>query len=331
MRGSTNGPLLEVRDLRTYFQTREALVKAVDGVSFTVDRGEVLGIVGESGSGKSVTAMSILQLVDKPAGRIAGGEILLDGRNLLELSEQQMRLVRGDQIAMILQDPMASLDPVFTVDAQIAETMRAHEAGDSDTISRRIIELLRMVQISAPEARARSYPHQLSGGIRQRIVAAIAISCGASLLIADEPTTALDVTIQWQFLETLKELQRETNMGMIFITHDLGIVANICDRVAVMYAGRIVEMADVRTLFAAPQHPYTRALLASVPKLADRRKRLTAISGQPPDPGQKPPGCPFHPRCPSRVGEICDTEYPPAMRLDDGGHTVSCWLHQESA
>ena len=331
MRGSTNGPLLEVRDLRTYFQTREALVKAVDGVSFTVDRGEVLGIVGESGSGKSVTAMSILQLVDKPAGRIAGGEILLDGRNLLELNEQQMRLVRGDQIAMILQDPMASLDPVFTVDAQIAETMRAHEAGDSDTISRRIIELLRMVQISAPEARARSYPHQLSGGIRQRIVAAIAISCGASLLIADEPTTALDVTIQWQFLETLKELQRETNMGMIFITHDLGIVANICDRVAVMYAGRIVEMADVRTLFAAPQHPYTRALLASVPKLADRRKRLTAISGQPPDPGQKPPGCPFHPRCPSRVGEICDTEYPPAMRLDDGGHTVSCWLHQESA
>lgn len=330
MTGSTSGPLLEVRDLRTHFQTRDALVKAVDGVSFTVDRGEVLGIVGESGSGKSVTAMSILQLVAKPAGRIVGGEILLDGRNLLELSEREMRSVRGEQIAMILQDPMASLDPVFTVEAQIAETMRAHGVGDSDTISQRVIELLKLVQISAPDARAQSYPHQLSGGIRQRIVAAIAISCGASLLIADEPTTALDVTIQWQFLDTLKRLQREADIGMIFITHDLGVVANVCDRVAVMYAGRIVEMADVKTLFAAPEHPYTRALLESLPKLAERRERLPAISGQPPDPGQKPPGCPFNPRCPSRIGEICDTEYPPTVRLDEGGHTVNCWLHEES-
>lgn len=324
---SGTSPLLEVRGLKTYFETRNALVKAVDGVDFTVDRGEVLGIVGESGSGKSVTAMSILQLVQKPAGRIVAGEVLFEGRDLLKLNEREMRAVRGSQISMILQDPMASLDPLFSVETQIAETMRAHRVAEEGGLRQRVLDLLRMVQISAPEARARSYPHQLSGGIRQRVVAAIAMSCGASLLIADEPTTALDVTIQRQFLHTLKQLQHEANFGMIFITHDLGIVANTCDRVAVMYAGRIVEMADVRTLFAHPQHPYTRALLESVPRLTQQRTRLTAIAGQPPDPGRKPPGCPFHPRCPSRLGEICETEYPPASSVDGPGHTVSCWLH----
>jgi oligopeptide/dipeptide ABC transporter ATP-binding protein len=322
--------LLEVRDLRTYFHTREAVVKAVDGVSFHVNRGEILGIVGESGSGKSVTASSILRLVDEPAGRIVGGEILLEGRDLLSLSDREMQRVRGRQISMILQDPMASLDPVFTVDSQLAETMRAHRvAGEGQPMRERVVELLRMVQIPAPEARARAYPHQLSGGLRQRVVAAIAISCESSLLIADEPTTALDVTIQRQFLDMLCDLQRRTNMGMILITHDLGIVANTCDRVVVMYAGRIVETADVHTLFARPSHPYTRALLDSVPRLNERRRRLTAIAGQPPDAARKPSGCPFHPRCPSRL-EICDREYPPSFAVDEPGHTAACWLHEVS-
>jgi oligopeptide/dipeptide ABC transporter ATP-binding protein len=323
--------LLEVNDLKTYFHTREALVKAVDGVSFHVDRGEILGIVGESGSGKSVTAASILRLVDEPAGRIEGGEILLEGRNLLSLSEREMQRVRGRRISMILQDPMASLDPVFTVESQLAETMRAHgvTAQEGQRLHERVMDLLRMVQIPAPEARARAYPHQLSGGLRQRVVAAIAISCESSLLIADEPTTALDVTIQRQFLDMLCDLQRRTNMGMILITHDLGIVANTCDRVVVMYAGRIVETADVHTLFARPSHPYTKALLDSVPRLNERRRRLTAIAGQPPDAAHTPPGCPFHPRCPSRL-EICDQEYPPLVAVGEPSHTAACWLHEVS-
>ena len=323
--------LLEVNDLKTYFHTREAVVKAVDGVSFHVDRGEILGIVGESGSGKSVTASSILRLVDEPAGRIVGGEILLEGRNLLSLSEREMQRVRGRRISMILQDPMASLDPVFTVESQLAETMRAHRVAGQEgrRLHERVVDLLRMVQIPAPGARARVYPHQLSGGLRQRVVAAIAISCESSLLIADEPTTALDVTIQRQFLDMLCDLQRRTNMGMILITHDLGIVANTCDRVVVMYAGRIVETADVYTLFARPSHPYTKALLDSVPRLNERRRRLTAIAGQPPDAARIPPGCPFHPRCPSRL-EVCDKEYPPLVAVDEPGHTAACWLHEVS-
>jgi oligopeptide/dipeptide ABC transporter ATP-binding protein len=303
-------------------------VKAVDGVSFSLRRGEILGIVGESGSGKSVTAMSILRLVDQPAGRIVGGEILLEGRDLLALDEREMGDVRGRRISMILQDPMASLDPVFTVESQLAETMRAHHIGrDDSAIHDRVLQLLRLVQIPAPEMRARVFPHQLSGGMRQRVVAAIALSCESGLLIADEPTTALDVTIQRQFLDLLVELQRRTNMGMILITHDLGIVAHTCDRVAVMYAGRIVETSDVRTLFAHPRHPYTAALLSSVPRVGERRRRLTTIAGQPPDPAQKPSGCPFHPRCTSRM-ERCELEYPPLRLVGEGGQTVACWLQE---
>jgi oligopeptide/dipeptide ABC transporter ATP-binding protein len=324
-------PLLEVRDLKTYFYTREAVVKAVDGVSFSVNRGEVLGIVGESGSGKSITSLSILRLIDPPAGRIVGGEVLFEDRDLLKASEHEMESVRGRQISMILQDPLASLDPVFTVKSQIEETMRTHQiVKEGRSMYERVLELLRMVRIPAPESRARAYPHQLSGGLRQRVVAAIAMSCESSLLIADEPTTALDVTIQRQFLDMLLDLQRRTNMGMILITHDLGIVAHSCDRVAVMYAGRIVESADVRTLFARPRHPYTAALLSSVPRLGIRNRRLTAITGQPPDAAHRPPGCPFHPRCPSRMA-ICEAEYPPLVRAGGTEQTVACWLEGASA
>jgi len=291
-------PLLEVRDLRTYIYTRRGIVKAVDGASFSVHAGETLGIVGESGSGKSMSCLSILRLVPEPGGRIVGGEIVFDGQNLLTKSAEEMRQLRGSRIAMILQDPMASLNPAMTVGEQIAETLALHRGLRGRALDDRVLELLRQVKISDPERRVHAYPHQMSGGIRQRVAGAIAISCQPSLLIADEPTTSLDVTIQAQYLRLLKEIQRETNLALVFVTHDLGIVAKLCDRVAVMYAGRIVETGRTRDIFNQPRHPYTIGLLNCLPTLSRGRAPLTAIEGQPPDLASVPPGCSFAPRCP---------------------------------
>jgi len=317
--------LLEVRHLSThYVSARGARVtRAVDDVSLTVGEGETLGIVGESGSGKTTLALSLLRLLP-PAARIVSGEIWFEGEDLLTKSHREMRRVRGKRIAMILQDPLASLNPLFTVGDQVAEPLRVHEGASRGSAWAQARELLRAVRIAAPETRAREYPHQLSGGMRQRIVGAIAISCGPRLLIADEPTTSLDLTIQAQYLQLLRDLQRDRGLAMIFITHNLGIVARMCDHVAVMYAGRLVEAGPVVRIFSSPAHPYTQALLESIPRMADGRKRLTAIDGQPPDPVALPPGCAFHPRCP-KVLERCRKEAPPEVRVA-ASHTSRCWL-----
>jgi oligopeptide/dipeptide ABC transporter ATP-binding protein len=317
--------LLEVRHLSThYVSARGARVtRAVDDVSLTVGEGETLGIVGESGSGKTTLALSLLRLLP-PAARIVSGEIRFEGEDLLTKSPGEMRRVRGKRIAMILQDPLASLNPLFTVGDQVAEPLRVHEGASRGRAWARARELLRAVRIAAPETRVREYPHQLSGGMRQRIVGAIAISCGPRLLIADEPTTSLDLTIQAQYLRLLRDLQRDRGLAMIFITHNLGIVARMCDHVAVMYAGRLVEAGPVARIFSSAAHPYTQALLESIPRMADGRKRLTAIDGQPPDPVALPPGCAFHPRCP-KVMERCRTEAPPEVRVA-ASHTSRCWL-----
>jgi peptide/nickel transport system ATP-binding protein len=317
-------PLLEVADLRTWFFTRDGIVRAVDGVSFHVMPGETLAIVGESGCGKSVTALSILRLVAAPPGRIVSGMIALGGRNLLDLTEAEMRDVRGNDISMIFQEPMTSLNPVLSIGRQIAETLTLHQGLDRKVALDKAVEMLRLVHIPEPERRIQQYPHQLSGGMRQRIVGAIAISCEPKLLIADEPTTSLDVTIQAQYLNLLRELQREYGLALIFITHNLGIVAHMCDRVAVMYAGRLVEIGPVRRIFDAPAHPYTGALLESIPRLADARARLTAIDGQPPDLAALPGGCAFHPRCP-KVEERCRREAPADVAVAED-HRARCWL-----
>jgi peptide/nickel transport system ATP-binding protein len=314
--------LLEVRDLRTYIYTRRGVVKAVDGATFSVRRGETLGIVGESGSGKSMTCLSILRLVPEPGGRIVGGEIRFDGENLLTKSPDEMRRLRGSRIAMILQDPMASLNPAMTVGEQIAETLALHRGLRGRALDQRVIELLRQVKISDPERRVHAYPHQMSGGIRQRVAGAIAISCQPSLLIADEPTTSLDVTIQSQYLRLLKEIQRETNLALVFVTHDLGIVAKLCDRVAVMYAGRIVELGKTRDIFNRPRHPYAVGLLDCLPTLRRGREPLTAIEGQPPDLAHVPEGCSFAPRCPMAEPRCSETR-PPLEPLD-AEHLVAC-------
>ena len=317
--------LLEVRHLSThYVSARGARVtRAVDDVSLTVGEGETLGIVGESGSGKTTLALSLLRLLP-PAARIVSGEIWFEGEDLLTKSHREMRRVRGKRIAMILQDPLASLNPLFTVGDQVAEPLRVHEGASRGSAWARARELLRAVRIAAPETRVREYPHQLSGGMRQRIVGAIAISCGPRLLIADEPTTSLDLTIQAQYLQLLRDLQRDRGLSMIFITHNLGIVARMCDHVAVMYAGRLVEAGPVARIFSSAAHPYTQALLESIPRMADGRKRLTAIDGQPPDPVALPPGCAFHPRCP-KVLDRCRKEAPPEVRVA-ASHTSRCWL-----
>jgi peptide/nickel transport system ATP-binding protein len=314
--------LLDVRDLRTYIYTRRGVVKAVDGATFSVRRGETLGIVGESGSGKSMSCLSILRLVPEPGGRIVGGEIIFDGEDLLAKSAEEMRALRGSRVAMILQDPMASLNPALTVGEQIAETLRLHRGLRGSALDERVVELLRQVKISDPERRVHAYPHQMSGGIRQRVAGAIAISCGPSLLIADEPTTSLDVTIQAQYLRLLKDIQRETNLALVFVTHDLGIVAKLCDRVAVMYAGRIVETGTTRQIFNQPRHPYTIGLLNCLPTLKRGREPLAAIDGQPPDLAHVPPGCAFSPRCPL-VEPACLVERP---RLEpiESGHLAAC-------
>jgi peptide/nickel transport system ATP-binding protein len=321
--------LLEVRDLRTYIYTRRGVVKAVDGASFSVGRGETLGIVGESGSGKSMTCLSILRLVPEPGGRIVGGEIVFDGEDLLGKRPEEMRRLRGAQIAMILQDPMASLNPALTVGEQIAEALRLHRGLRGRRLDDRIVELLRQVRISDPERRIHAYPHQMSGGIRQRVAGAIAISCRPSLLIADEPTTSLDVTIQAQYLRLLKEIQRETDLALIFVTHDLGIVAKLCDRVAVMYAGRIVEMGTTREIFDRPRHPYTIGLLSCLPTLRRGREPLAAIEGQPPDLASVPSGCAFAPRCPMAEPRCEETR--PSLDAIASDHLVACLRAGETA
>ena len=315
---------LEVKNLKTHFFTRSGVVKAVDGVSFQVAEGETLGIVGESGSGKSITCLSLLRLVPPPAGRIVSGEILLNGEDLLLKSIKEMRKIRGAEISMILQDPMTSLNPVFTIGNQLAEPIMIHQGLDRKSAWEKAKEMLARVKIPLPEIRVGEYPHQMSGGMRQRIVGAMALSCQPKLLIADEPTTALDVTIQAQFLQLLQDIQKEFNLALIVVTHDFGIVAKICDRVAVMYAGKMVETAPIREIFDHPRHPYTRALMSSLPKLDKNLKRLPSIKGQPPDLGNLPPGCSFAPRC-SEVKNICRLEVPPESRPAEG-HTLSCWL-----
>ena len=305
--------LLQVKNLHTYFQTREGLVCAVDGVSFYLDRGELLGLVGESGCGKSITALSIMRLV-APPGKIVAGEILFDGRDLLKLSNAEMRDVRGNDVAMIFQDPMTSLNPVFTVGEQIAEALRLHRKLSRKAARAAAVDAMREVSIPDPELRVNDYPHQLSGGMRQRVMIAMALACDPKVLIADEPTTALDVTIQAQILELLNNLRRTRDLAVLLITHDLGVVAEVADRVAVMYTGKIVEASPVDELFARPKHPYTEGLLRSVPKLTAkdvaRKTRLQTIEGTVPRPTALPPGCHFEPRCPYRMPRCREEEIP---------------------
>ena len=318
--------VLEVRDLRTYFVTRWGVVKAVDGVSFNLRRGETLGIVGESGSGKSVTTLSIMRLVPSPPGHIVGGQVLLEGDDILQLSEGEMEQVRGSRIGMVLQDPMTALNPVFDIEDQVGEALKIHKGLGGEALKDTVIDMLRKVRIPAPDVRIKDYPHQLSGGMRQRVVGAIGISCDPAVLIADEPTTSLDATIQAQYLRLLRELQESTGVGIIFITHDFGIVAKMCDRVAVMYAGRIVEQGDVRQIFNNPSHPYTEALIQSVPKMEVKEERLYSIPGQPPALWDLPGGCSFAPRC-RYVHDKCMEEYPPHFTVDEG-QRAACWLRE---
>jgi oligopeptide/dipeptide ABC transporter ATP-binding protein len=318
-------PVLQVSDLQTHFLSfgGTRVVKAVDRVSFTLREGETLGLVGESGSGKTTTCLSIVGLLP-PAARIVGGRVVFEGEDLTRKSQRELRRIRGRRIAVILQDPMASLNPLFTIFRQVAEPAYFHQHLRGSTLRSRVQHLLRAVRIPSPEWRAREYPHQMSGGMRQRIVGAIALAGGPSLVIADEPTTNLDVTIQAQYLDLLKDIQRDTGVALIFVTHNLGIVAKMCDRVAVMYGGKIVEQAPVRELFDAPKHPYTRALLGSVPKLGSKEP-LYSIPGQPPNLATLPPGCSFHPRCPE-VMSRCATEEPRDVHLGNGS-IARCWLH----
>jgi oligopeptide/dipeptide ABC transporter ATP-binding protein len=326
----SDAPLLELRGLSTHYVSARGtrVVRAVDEVSLTLAPGSTLGIVGESGSGKSTLALTILRLLP-PAAKIVAGQILFEGLDLLTKSDAEMRRVRGKRIAMILQDPMASLNPLFTIGDQVSEPLRVHEGVGRRSAWSRATDLLKSVRIPAPAARVREYPHQMSGGMRQRIVGAIAISCAPRLLIADEPTTSLDLTIQAQYLNLLRDLQREHQLALIFITHNLGIVAKMCDQVAVMYAGRLVEWGPVTRIFDAPAHPYTRALLESIPRMGDGRERLTAIEGQPPDLAAPPGGCAFHPRCPQAMSR-CREEAPPETVLGPS-HTVRCWLNVPAA
>ncbi|HEV2762425.1 MAG TPA: ABC transporter ATP-binding protein [Pyrinomonadaceae bacterium] len=321
--------LLEVKNLQTQFPTRAGLVKAVDGVSFYLDEGELLGLVGESGCGKSITALSVLRLIGG-SGRIAGGEIWFDGENLLAASEERMREIRGDDIAMIFQDPMTSLNPVYTVGEQIAEALRLHRGMSRGQAKEAAIAAMREVAIPDPARRANDYPHQLSGGMRQRVMIAMALACDPKLLIADEPTTALDVTIQAQILELLDELRKTRRLAVLLITHDLGVVAEVADRVAVMYTGRIVEESPVEELFARPKHPYTEGLLQSVPKLTQaevgKAERLSTIEGTVPKPTDLPPGCHFAPRCPHRMPRCTEGERIPFYELE-GGVRVRCVLY----
>lgn len=321
-------PVLEVKDLQTYFKTDAGIVKAVDGVSFTIHEGETLGIVGESGSGKSVTNLSIMRLIPSPPGKIVGGQVLFEGVDILKLSEAEMRNIRGDKISMIFQDPMTSLNPFLRISTQMIETIRLHNPGVTKKEAlERSIEMLKLVGIPSPERRINSYPHQFSGGMRQRVMIAQALSCDAQVLLADEPTTALDVTIQAQILELIAKLNAQMGTAVILVTHDLGVVAGMCDKVCVMYAGRIVETASTEELYAKPSHPYTEGLIKSVPRMdtANKNERLFSIEGQPPNVIDLPPCCPFHPRC-QKAMEVCRHAYPPVKDLGNA-HEVSCWLY----
>jgi oligopeptide/dipeptide ABC transporter ATP-binding protein len=315
-------PLLEIRNLQTFFFTPAGLVKAINGVDLHIDTGETLALVGESGCGKSMTALSLLRLVPEP-GKIVGGDIVFAGRDLLRMPVEEMRRVRGNRIGMVFQEPMTSLNPVFRVGEQIAEVLRLHQGHERPRAAKEAVALLGQVGLPAPADRARDYPHQLSGGMRQRVMIAMALACNPQLLIADEPTTALDVTIQAQIMELLARSKAERGMATLLITHDLGIVAQHADRVAIMYAGLIMESAKVTELFADPRHPYTKGLLSSVPKLGEKRRRLTPIEGTVPAPGALPEGCPFLERCPEAFAP-CRGELPPLRELAPG-HRVRCW------
>ena len=332
-RASSGELALDVKDLQTWFYTRQGIVKAVDGVSFNLRKGETLGIVGESGCGKSITALSVMRLVPDPPGRIIGGQVTLDGRDLLDLDEAEMRLVRGNDISMIFQEPMTSLNPVLTIGYQIAEALILHRDMSRQQALVRAVEMLDMMRIPEAAQRAREYPHQLSGGMRQRAMIAMALACNPKVLIADEPTTALDVTIQAQILDLIVSLQQELGTAVILITHDLGVVAETTQRIIVMYAGRKVEEADVVPLFSNPMHPYTHGLMASVPRLAimsgadiDATERLEEIPGIVPPLNNLPPGCAFAPRC-RYADDRCRAEYPPYQEKQPG-HWAACW-HSE--
>jgi oligopeptide/dipeptide ABC transporter ATP-binding protein len=321
---TTNGPLLEIRNLKTFFDVRGGVLKAVDDVSIVIDAGETLGLVGESACGKSVTASSVMRLIPIPPGRIAGGEILFEGTDLLKLRESEMRKIRGKSISMIFQEPMTSLNPVFPVGDQVSEVITLHEKLSARKARDRVIEAFRLVRIPAPESRINDYPHQMSGGMRQRVMIAMALACNPRLMIADEPTTALDVTIQAQILELMNQLKTETGASILFITHDLGVIAEMAQKVAVMYAGKIMEVADVDTLFADPKHPYTVGLMSSIPVLGigKRRQRLSTIPGVVPSLFSLGEGCLFHDRCVD-VFEPCDRVAPPMVGFGNG-HIVRC-------
>ncbi|WP_409291348.1 ABC transporter ATP-binding protein [Peribacillus sp. SCS-37] len=323
---SLNKPIIEVKELKTSFRTDEAEIPVVNGISFHINPGEILGIVGESGCGKSVTSLSIMGLVPSPSGKVEG-EILFKGENLADAPESRMRKIRGNDIAMIFQEPMTSLNPVFTIGEQLIESIRIHRKWNKKMAEARAVEMLRLVGLPRAEDLIREYPHQLSGGMRQRVMIAMAMICDPALLIADEPTTALDVTIQAQILELMKKLNKETETAIMMITHDLGVVAEICERVAVMYSGRIVEEADVRTIFQDPKHPYTIGLIQSVPDMRDKKERLYSIPGNVPKPGAAKPGCPFAPRC-AHAMEKCVTKTPSLKSLNDG-QKVRCWLYED--
>ena len=322
----TSEVILRIEDLKTWFNTDDGIVKAVDGVSFVLRRGETLGLVGESGCGKSVTNLSIMRLIPSPPGRIMGGRALLDGQNIFTMSEADIRRMRGNRISMIFQDPMTSLNPFLRVSTQMTETIRLHQRLSRAAARAKAVEMLKMVGIPNPVGRVDAYPHQFSGGMRQRVMIAMALSCNPEVLIADEPSTALDVTIQAQILELIKDLSVKLGTAVVLITHDLGVVAGMCDNVCVMYAGRIVEKATVDALYSDPKHPYTQGLIRSVPRL-DRagRQRLFSIEGQPPNLIDLPDACVFHPRC-AHAMEVCRKRYPPESSLD--GRSVRCWLYE---
>jgi len=324
---SQTNTLLEVKDLKTYFYTEHGVIPSVNGVSFHVKKGETIGIVGESGCGKSVTSLSLLQLVSEP-GKIVGGEILFNGKDLIKYSNKMMRKIRGNKISMIFQEPLTSLNPVFTIGWQVSESIRLHQNVDKKKAKEFAIKMLAKVGISEAKKVYSSFPHQLSGGMRQRVMIAMALSCNPQLLIADEPTTALDVTIQAQIIKLMKELSHEFNTSIIMITHDLGVVAEMVDRVIVMYAGQIVEQNNVFELFKNPKHPYTKGLLNSTPKIHQIKDQLESIEGNVPTPSEMPHGCKFHPRCPFAMDK-CRNEDPPLFQLDEESE-VRCWLSEEN-
>ncbi len=325
---STADKLLEIRDIKTYFFTTEGVVKAVDGISFSINRGEVVGLVGESGCGKSITSLSIMGLVPQPAGKIVGGKILFHNQDLLEKSEEEMRQLRGDRIAMILQDPMVSLNPILRVERQIGEVFKYH-GKIVGRLRDMCVNVLEKVRVPSPQLRVRDYPFQFSGGMCQRVMIGMGVANYPELLIADEPTTALDVSIQSQILQLMKQIQKETDTAILMITHNLAVVAQICTRVLVMYAGRIIEKAPVRTFYQNPAHPYSQGLINSVPILGKKNQKLYSIEGQPPNLMDPPPGCRFAPRC-EKAMAVCLEKYPPEFTIEaKSNHRVSCWLHAE--